>query len=324
MSAVGYYFAKRLVQQTHIPIGLVNFSIGGAPIESFISTTALEHSPDFDKKVRGNWLDNTSIEGSFVRLRAQQHLGTSHGPRDALGPNHGYKPGFAWAAGPGQITRCPIAGVIWYQGESNAIRAVDVEEYAGLMRLMMSDWREQWHLPELPFLWCQLPSIDEPARQFWPQFREAQRQLLSQPDTGMAVTLDQGTPHDVHPRNKIEVGERLARWALYYQYGQRDHLPSGPLPLAATYQANEVEVSFRFATSLQLMPNRKLQLEADDGQGHFTACSGRLQGERLIITLPKNAARPSKVRYAWGMNAEAALYNGEQLPASPFELSVSP
>ena len=116
--------------------------------------------------------------------------GAARPPKDALGLNHGYKPGFAWAAGPGRLTDQALAGVLWYQGESNALRAVDVAEYAGLMRLLVADWREQWRDPALPFLWCQLPSIDEPTRLHWPRFREVQRQLeTSLKHTGMAVTL---------------------------------------------------------------------------------------------------------------------------------------
>jgi len=324
MSAVSYYFARRIVKATGVPIGLVNFSIGGAPIEAFISQSALQHSPDFDKKVRGNWLDNPAIEDSFVRLRARQHLGTNVAPHDDFGPNHGYKPGFAWLAGPAKITRCPIAGVIWYQGESNAIRQVDVQEYTGLMKLLMSDWREQWHLPELPFLWCQLPSIDEPVRQFWPEFREVQRKLLTQADTGMAVTLDLGTPHDVHPRQKLEVGERLARWALYYQYGQHDHLASGPLPLGVTATAGEVQVSFRYASGLHLKPELKPLIEVADANLHFVPCTATVQEQRLVIKLPKNFGTPTRVRYAWAMNADAALVNQDNLPASPFELTITP
>jgi sialate O-acetylesterase len=324
MSAVGYYFARKLVKSTGVPIGIVNFSIGGAPIETFISQSALQHSPDFDKKIHGNWLDNPSIEESFVRLRARQHIGGQPVPHDDFGPNHGYKPGFAWAAGPGKITRCPIAGVLWYQGESNAIREIDVKEYAGLMKLMMSDWREQWHLPELPFLWCQLPSIDEPARKYWPEFREVQRTLLAQPDTGMAVTLDLGAAHDVHPRKKLEVGERLARWALYYQYGQHDHLPSGPLPLAATHQGNTLLISFRHAQGLHLKPEDKALFEVADSTQAFVACVAEVQDQHLVIKLPKHLNQPTLVRYAWAMNAEAALVNQDNLPASPFILNVSP
>ena len=331
VSAVGYYFARKVAAETGVPIGLVNFAVGGAPIEGFISTDALRRSPDFGKKVAGDWLTNESIDGNFVRLRARQHLaGATRPPKDALGLNHGYKPGFAWASGPGRVTDQALAGVLWYQGESNALRAVDVTEYAGLMRLLVADWREQWRDPALPFLWCQLPSIDEPARLHWPRFREVQRQLeTSLTHTGMAVTLDLGAAKDVHPREKREVGERLARWALFHQYGRTELRPSGPLPKEATLDGQAIAVSFRFAQGLAFKPGVPPQLEVlcEDGAhaGEFRpAGPARVVGERLMIDLPADptATKPVLVRYAWAMNAQAALVNDAGLPATPFELRI--
>jgi len=314
-----------------VPVGLVDFAVGGAPIESFISADALRRSPDFGRKVAGDWLANEAIDGNFVRLRARQHLaGAARAPKDALGLNHGYKPGFAWAAGPGRLTDQALAGVLWYQGESNALRAVDVAEYAGLMRLLVADWREQWRDPALPFLWCQLPSIDEPTRLHWPRFREVQRQLeTTLPHTGMAVTLDLGAAKDVHPREKREVGERLARWALFHQYGRSDLRPSGPLPTEATCDGKTIAVSFRFAQGLAFRPGVPPQLEVlcEDGAhaGEFRpAGPARVVGERLVIELPADptATAPVLVRYAWAMNAQVALVNDAGLPATPFELRI--
>ena len=331
VSAVGYYFARRVAAETGIPIGLVNFAVGGAPIEGFISVDALRRSPEFGRKVAGDWLANEAIDGNFVRLRARQHLaGAARPPKDALGLNHGYKPGFAWAAGPGRLTDQALAGVLWYQGESNALRAVDVAEYAGLMRLLVADWREQWRDPALPFLWCQLPSIDEPTRLHWPRFREVQRQLeTSLKHTGMAVTLDLGAAKDVHPREKREVGERLARWALFHQYGRTEQRPSGPLPTEATFDGKTIAVSFRFAQGLAFRPGVPPQLEVlcEDGAhaGEFRpAGPARVVGERLVVELPADptATTPVLVRYAWAMNARVALVNDAGLPATPFELRI--
>jgi sialate O-acetylesterase len=220
--------------------------------------------------------------------------------------------------------------VLWYQGESNALRAVDVAEYAGLMRLLVADWREQWRDPALPFLWCQLPSIDEPTRLHWPRFREVQRQLeTSLKHTGMAVTLELGAAKDVHPREKREVGERLARWALFHHYGRTEQLPSGPLPTEATFDGKTIAVSFRFAQGLALRPGVPPQLEVlcEDGAhaGEFRpAGPARVVGERLVVDLPADATAtaPVLVRYAWAMNARVALVNDAGLPATPFELRI--
>jgi sialate O-acetylesterase len=333
VSAVGYYFARRVAATTGVPVGLVNYAVGGAPIESFISADALRRSPDFGRKVAGDWLANESLDGSFVRLRARQHLaGATRAPRDAQGPNHGYKPGFAWAAGPGRITAYAIKGVLWYQGESNAIRAVDVAEYAGLMKLLVTDWREQWRDPALPFLTCQLPAIAEPARLHWPRFREVQRRLEESTERyGLAVTLDLGAPKDVHPKEKREVGERLARWALFHWYGHDEIRPSGPLPTQAVYDGRAITVSFRFGQGLAFKPGMPPQLEVlcegSADAGEFRPLGpARIVGDRLVIDFPADPAAPTRapvvVRYAWAMDAQAALVNDAGLPATPFELRL--
>lgn len=324
LSAVGYYFAKRVAAETGVPVGIVNYAVGGAPIEAFISREALAGHAVFRRKVTGNWLDNESLEGSFVRLRGRQHVGAAKdAPGDDGGPNHGFKPGFAWAAGPAQATDFAVKGVLWYQGESNAIRQADIVEYGGLMKLLVTDWRQRWQQPNLPFYWVQLPAIDEPARQFWPEFREVQRQLTREISaSGMAVALDVGAAKDVHPRNKRAVGERLAALALRDLYGRKDLTAEGPVALDARQAGQTVRIRFRSDEGLLLVGPTPPLVEARlTGQTEFKAMRGaRIEGDALSI----EAAGPvAEVRYAWHMNAAAALRNGAGLPAGPFVLKVS-
>jgi sialate O-acetylesterase len=324
MSAVGYYFAKRVATDTGVPIGLVNYAVGGAPIEAFISREALASNGVFRKKVTGNWLTNESIEGSFVRLRAQQHLGQAKdAPSDDCGPNHGFKPGFAWAAGPAQATHFAIKGVLWYQGESNAIRQEDIAEYGVLMKLLVADWRQRWQQPNLPFYWVQLPSINEPARQFWPEFREVQRQLTTEiTGSGMAVALDVGTPKDVHPRNKRPVGERLAALALRDLYGRKDLIAEGPVAIDARQAGKTIRVRFRSAEGLTLVgPTTPLVETRQTGATDFKVARGtHVEGNELVVETDGPVA---EIRYAWHMNAAVDLRNGAGLPAGPFVLKVS-
>jgi len=323
-SAVGYYFAKRLSTDTGVPIGLVNYAIGGAPIEAFISREALAANSTFRKKVTGNWLNNESLEGTFIRLRGRQHVGAAKdAPGDELGPNHGFKPGFAWAAGPGRATGHAIKGVLWYQGESNAIRMEDVVEYGPLMKLLVADWRARWAQPDLPFYWVQLPAIDEPARRFWPEFREAQRKLTEEiPHSGMAVALDLGAPKDVHPRNKLAVGERLAALALRDLYGRRDLIAEGPVPTTAKPSGKTLRITFRSAAGLTFVGADAPRLETRAvGSDEFKqALHHRLEGEVLVVEADAPVA---EVRYAWHMNAPAVLRNGAGLPAAPFAIKAS-
>ena len=324
LSAVGYYFAKRVATETGVPIGLVNYAIGGAPIEAFISREALAGEAAFRKKVTGNWLENESIEGSFVRLRGRQHVGAAQdAPGDDGGPNHGFKPGFAWAAGPAQATDCAVKGVLWYQGESNAIRQADIVEYGGLMKLLVADWRQHWHQANLPFYWVQLPSINEPARKFWPEIREVQRQLTTEiTNSGMAIALDVGTPKDVHPRNKRPVGERLALLALRDLYGRKDVVAEGPVALDARQTGKDVHIRFRSAAGLTLagpLP-ALVEIRLANATAFHTAPAVRIEGDAMVIAAEGPVA---EIRYAWHMNAAAALRNGAGLPAGPFWLKVS-
>jgi sialate O-acetylesterase len=324
LSAVGYYFAKRVSAEAGVPMGIVNYAVGGAPIEAFISHEALASNAIFRKKVTGNWLDNESLEGSFVRLRGRQHIGaTKEAPGDDCGPNHGFKPGFAWAAGPAQAIDFAVKGVLWYQGESNAIRQADIIEYDGLMKLLVADWRQRWQQPNLPFYWVQLPSIDEPARQFWPEFREVQRQLTTEiTGSGMAVALDVGTPKDVHPRNKRPIGERLAALALRDLYGRKDFIAEGPVAIDARQTGKTIRMRFRSAEGLTLMGSTTPRVETrQKGTADFKAARGtRVEGNELVV---ESDGLIAEIRYAWHMNAAAALCNGAGLPAGPFVLKVS-
>jgi sialate O-acetylesterase len=141
---------------------------------------------------------------------------------DPSGPDHAFKPGFAFDAGIRSLKDLPIKGVIWYQGESNAQETERVQEYAALQELLVRDLRMNWNEPVLPFYYVQLSSIDsiKYRSQLWPQFRDEQRKFMAMiPHSGMAVSHDHGALNDVHPRNKKIIGERLSRWALKNDYG---------------------------------------------------------------------------------------------------------
>ena len=152
MSAIGYYFAKNIVTAEKIPIGLINLSIGGAPLETFISREALQNSKQFAEKVKGNWLENTNLP-EWIRERGKQNIGeNSTGYQDDLGLNHAYKPGFAYAGGVAPIIAMPIKGVLWYQGESNSLELDRVNEYRDLLHLLINDYRAKWKQPLHAFL----------------------------------------------------------------------------------------------------------------------------------------------------------------------------
>ena len=319
MSAVGYYFAKSIVAKENIPIGLINLSIGGAPLETFISRDALQNSKQFAPKVKSNWLTNEALP-AWSRERGKQNVGDNpNGFGDDLGLNHAYKPGFAYKCGVEPILPLPVQGVIWYQGESNSLEKKWVEECKDLLHLQIDDYRKKWKQPGMPFYWVQLSSIDTAKykSQFWPQFRDEQRKLLSEvKNGGMAVCSDIGFKNDVHPTNKKDVGERLARWALNKLYKQ-NIVPSGPLPLKASYSQGKVIISFEYmAKGLKTSDGEKLKGFSLDGKNEVEAIMG---DSGILIFTDKY---PEYVYYGWKPYSDGNLVNSEGLPASTFKIKV--
>ena len=319
MSAVAYYFGKQILGHTQIPIGLINISIGGAPLETFISPEALQNHPTFKNKVTGNWLTNNALP-VWIRERGQQNVGSlPNTPSDALGKHHGYKPGFAYTAGIEPLLPLPIKGILCYQGESNAQEIERVNEYAELTTLMVTDFRKKWKNPDLPYYFVQLSSIDtiRYKGQLWPEFRDVQRQTLTLlPHSGMAVCTDIGAPHDVHPTNKKLVGERLARWALHHQYNENIET-SGPLPEKAVYENGQIIVSFKhIAQGLTTMDIKSIRGFSIDGKQEINAAT---DGKKIYIACP---SKPSFVYYGWKPYTDANLCNSENLPASTFRIAV--
>lgn len=319
MSAVAYYFAKKVNSETGVPIGIINLSIGGAPLETFISTDALAHSSEFAKKATGNWLLNEALP-VWVRERGKQNVGSNPNiPGDEKGPFHAYKPGLAFEAGVKPLLPMPVQGIICYQGESNAQESERVYEYARLFKLLVTDYREKWEQPLLPFYFVQLSSIDtlKYKGHLWPEFRDEQRKLLQMiPHSGMAVCSDIGFKSDVHPTNKKDVGERLARWALYYTY-KKKVIPSGPLPVNATFKNGKVLVTFKYiANGLQTSGGGALIGISTDGKKNTEAY---LTDNKIVIPA---RFKPHYVYYGWKPYSDGNLINSEYLPASTFKIPV--
>ncbi len=318
MSAVGYYFGKKIINEKGIPVGLINLSIGGAPLETFIALETLKESEKFSNKTEAGWLSNEHLP-DWIRERGRENINGQQTGNSLSGPNHAYKPGFAFSTGIEPILKMPIKGILWYQGESNAQERARVEEYPELQKLMIKDYRKRWHNPDLPFYWVQLSSIDTTNydSQFWPEFRDGQRRLLEEmKNVGMAVSSDIGARDDVHPRNKKAVGYRLARWALNKEYGQ-DVLVSGPLPKNAIYKNGSVIVDFKF-TGKELTTSEGKPLEGFSIDKKLDL-PGRIKGNKVFI---KTSKKPNFIYYNWQPWATGNLINSEGLPASTFKMEV--
>ncbi|MHC5115031.1 MAG: sialate O-acetylesterase, partial [Planctomycetota bacterium] len=209
-----------------------------------------------------------------------------------------------------------IRGVIWYQGESNRR---DAEQYRRLFPALIENWRGQWGQDLLPFYYVQIAPFDyggdtgQTAR-----LREAQLMALQTPDTGMVVTMDIGNPRDIHPRNKQEVGRRLALWARARTYGEDGLVHSGPLYRSMTREGDAVRVHFtHVGGGLELRSSSERHFLVAGADRRFVPAAARVDGDAIVVSSPE-VPDPVAVRYGWSAAGEPNLFNVEGLPASPF------
>ncbi len=216
-----------------------------------------------------------------------------------------------------------IRGVIWYQGEQNTGRA---KEYHPLLASMIKGWREAWNEPELPFIFAQLPNFmavkPQPEDSHWAELREQQFMTLAVPNTGMAVLIDLGEANDIHPRNKTDVGYRMALAALHTAYGVSGPLLS-PLYDSAAVEGKKIRVCFKNAEDgLKLSGGGSVKGFALAGaDGKFQWAKGEIQNDTVIVW-NDGIAEPKAVRYAWGDNPICNLIGKNGLPVSPFRAKV--
>lgn len=320
-SAVGYFFGQRLREELGVPVGVINVSVGGTPIESWVSHSRLMSDPQLAKMFSGNWLDNPVLD-EWCKGRAQSNLKRGLAcefqmPGDEFGPNHSFKPGFMHKAGVKPFATLSIRGGLWYQGESNGENATRTKLYDACFPLLVDDWRSSFRNEDMPVVFVQLPAM---GRSNWPVFREYQRRSLSKlENVGMAVTIDTGHPTNVHPKDKRPVGERLAQWALVNTYHQRGP-PMGPLFRSALQQDGSLVVSFEHSAGLRTTddspPNH---FEIAGGNGVFHPATARIRDDQVVLSSPA-VKNPQHARYAWAAFPEPRpnLVNAASLPASPF------
>jgi len=240
-----------------------------------------------------------------------------------LGLDDSSSPSMLWNAMVAPLRGLPLAGVIWYQGESNVGRA---DQYRTLFPTLIRSWRSAWGTPPLPFLFVQLPNFTNPGTSKiaplgsgdWADLREAQTAALHQPRTGMAVALDIGEADNIHPRNKIEVGRRLALAALRTAYG-KDVIASGPTFLSAAREGRAMRVRFTavaggLVTSDGKAPRGFLVADADHA---WHKADARVEGESVVVS-SADVSDPIAVRYAWANDPPNTLRSLADLPAAPF------
>lgn len=336
-SAVGYFFGRRLNTTLGVPIGLINTSWGGTPVEAWTALSALQNTPEY-APLEANWdkaLSNyamaqekyeTAVETWKIAADSAKAAGgkAPNRPGAPRGPNHPHRPAILYNGMIAPLTPFPIAGAIWYQGESNAGRAY---QYRTLFPTMIQNWRAEWGQGDFPFFFVQLANYktvkDQPGDSDWAELREAQSMTLKLPNTGQAVIIDIGEADDIHPRNKQDVGLRLALAAETVAYGKKQAY-SGPVYKSMTIKRKKVTLTFDHVNGGLKTKGDKLQGFAIAGADQkFVWAEAKIVGNTIEVW-SKDIAKPVAVRYAWADNPVCNLYNGADLPASPFRTDTWP
>ena len=313
-SAVAWVFARRLQMDMTVPVGIIDVSWGGKPIEPFIPGEDFQRHrllQTIKKLAEQDQLDALAkIEGGVVIRNPEGYPGTIYNAR--IRPMAG----------------CGLRGFIWYQAESNCGTGEDPRGYRHKMEVLVDSWRRAWGNPHLPFYFVQLPKYKKEAFG-WIRMREEQRRALAIVNTGMVVTIDAGSD-DVHPANKVDVGERLALLALNRTY-HKSVVDSGPLYQSHTVTGAVVTVTFSHADS-GLMVGSKIGLakpqeiavqtipyfELAGADGQWFPAEAHIVGKTVQVS-SQQVSTPQAVRYAClNQPQDGLLYNREGLPASPF------
>ena len=260
----------------------------------------------FDGKViplAGNW-----------KFKAEQIYANT----TSVGPNS--YPTLLFNAMVSPLISYAFQGVIWYQGESNAGRAY---QYRKAFPLMITDWRKHWNAGDFPFYFVQLASYkadngDSKNGSTWAELREAQTMTLSLPNTGMAVTTDIGNSLDIHPKNKQDVGKRLAAIALHNVY-KKDVVYSGPMYQSMKVSGNKIIISFtNIGGGLVAKKGELKGFEISGLSGQFYPAVATIDNNRVVVE-SEMVKYPAAVRFGWKDDAgEDNLFNKEGFPASPF------
>ena len=331
-SAVGYFFGRELHKELNVPIGLIHTSWGGTPAESWTRRGALESVPDctpilerFDEAMAKYPEAKKKYDESMIAWKEDVKKAKAEGkkpprrPGAPFGPGNPHSPAGLYNAMIAPLIPYSIGGAIWYQGESNAGRAY---QYRKLFPAMITNWRKDWGQGDFPFLFVQLANFmavdPEPVDSAWAELREAQLMTLALPNTGMAVIIDIGEARDIHPKNKQDVGKRLALWALGKTYGKK-LVYSGPIYKSKRTEGNKIALEFEHVGGGLIggggEPLKGFAVAGADRK--FVWADAKIDGNTVIIS-SNEVSEPAAVRYGWANNPVCNLYNKEGLPASPF------
>lgn len=342
-SAVAFFFARKLNAELGIPIGMIKTAWGGKPVETFTSREALNTLPATKELVDALLAADASYDAAKARteFESQEAKWTATAaewkkkpvaergalPKKPTAPKRPLdsegKPGVLFDSMINPFAGYSMRGAIWYQGEGNA--KPGAVPYDQTLPLMIGDWRKRWG-DDFSFYFMQLANFHAPSTEpgtpdAWALLQNRMRLILdTTPKTGMAIINDVGEAQNIHPKNKQDPGERLARWALAKDYG-RELVYSGPLFKAGQIQDGSVRVTFNQAgkglKSRDGGALKRFEIAGEDKVWHWA--DAKIEGIDSVIVSSAEVKKPVAVRYAWAANPEGAnLVNSEGLPTSVF------
>lgn len=329
-SGVGYFFAKALSEKIGMPVGIINSSWGGTPIESWLPEPVLRTMkawPAFEAQWQAalkvfpeKIAAQPALEAAWKKAWEENHATgkpvTMAWPKPPMAPGSAYGAGSLYNGMIAPIAPYALRGALWYQGEGNVGHH---SEYAEMLPAMIKSWRNAWFVGDFPFFVVQLPNYSDNGKateRAWAQLRDAQTAALTLRNTGVAVTIDGDEPDNLHPVNKRPVGERLALLAEAGVYGFAVE-SSGPTLASAGREGSAIRVKFHHATGLTSRTPAIGGFELAGADKVFRAATATIDGESVLVSSPE-VRDPQVVRYAWTNAPAVSLYNSAGLPAAPF------
>lgn len=336
-SATAYFFGRELHRELGVPVGLINSSWGGTPVEAWTSAHAQAAIPAIRpvlekwEKMIADYDPGAAAAGYDVRLNRWKEAAakakadgkpTPRRPAAPVDPAVSqHRPANNYNGMIAPLVPYAIRGAIWYQGESNAGREFS-HLYGVQLGVQIADWRKAFGQGDFQFLTVQLPNFHAPQQEpveptGWVTVREGMLETLAIANTGIAITVDIGEEKDIHPKNKQEVGRRLAQWALGTTY-ERDVVACGPLYRSMTAKDGRITLRFDYAagglTTSDDGPLRGFAIAGADQR--FVWAEAVIDGETVVVS-SSEVAQPVAVRYAWADNPNCNLSNQAGLPAAP-------
>jgi sialate O-acetylesterase len=325
-SAVGYFFARQLQKDIQVPVGIITLAYGASSAHAWISRETLVADPklkpivaQFDKEVsafRANPPDAVGAAPSEdVSAKARKAEKAVPDPVTVQ-----QNPTVLFNGMIAPVIPYAIRGVIWYQGETMPLNAGETKLYPHIQAVLIREWRALWGQGDFPFYIVQIAAHEKQS----PEKREAQATVLAIPNTAMAVAIDIGDPKNVHPPNKQDVGDRLARIALAKLYGKKIEY-SGPMYSSMKIEGPAVRISFSHTAEGLVAKGGPLKPFVIAGaDGKFVSAEATIDGDSVLVSSAEVPA-PVAVRYAWANYPEGCnLYNTAGLPCAPFRTDAQP